>query len=254
MKWYRHFTSSRTDTVLSEIESELGNDGYAKYYKLHELIVEGMERPNSPPIVETSEKRLCQALNTNRKGLNQFLELLQNISETTVEHSGNMIKIKTPWIAELLDKNSMSSKARRASGEPRIEENRIDKIIKDKNIVEDKIEEPVNASITSQTNIKPRTSFKKQVNSNTTSTAVYKTASSNSSVDTLLVDFGSKLRTLGPEHRDTKLALVTAIKADSNNSITFNNVKFTLTENGIKDIRIVNDIYENLYLSNRSKF
>lgn len=148
MNWFKHKTNaSYHDPVLVALEAKYGLEGYARYFKLREIIISGLEVVDgTAPSITIDDKKLCDYLKCNRRVLYPFLEtfakvsgavvkcsrldseskpkLSPNFHKTFTKLSQNLIFISVPSWAESLDKNAVSSTLRRNSGAPRIEQNR----------------------------------------------------------------------------------------------------------------------------------
>lgn len=122
MKWFRHYADASThDALVTQIEDEFGLEGYARFLKLLEAVVQSMESKNDDPVFKTSWKRINQILGCKRRKAEEFLDYLENISQTKIKKAEKMVSITMPWLPDLLDKNASSSKTRQASVEPREE-------------------------------------------------------------------------------------------------------------------------------------
>lgn len=126
MIWFRNYTIQDSDSTISQIKATLGLEGYARYYILIGTIVEQMDGKDDVPSLVLARRTWEQKLHCKGKTLDTFLDQLQNIVKMKVTRFPNAVEIELPWLQKLLDKNAVSSAARRASGVPRIDKIRED--------------------------------------------------------------------------------------------------------------------------------
>lgn len=131
MKWFKHLADASNDDFVEELEEALGLEGYARWWKMLEIIAAGMEKDRNDPSAIHTVGKWCEKLKSKRKILAGFLEfcakkgkikvfLFDNKTETFKECSGNVpgmfqesngnvVKITCAKMLELRDEYSRKS-------------------------------------------------------------------------------------------------------------------------------------------------
>lgn len=119
MKWFKHFTHASNGDTITKIEREFGLEGYARWFKLLEIIGRGMDGTDrcsakyhindwcaflkcKPNKFRTFVERLADVSET-------FVERSGNVSQTYGEHSGDVYEIKVPNLLKIRDEYSKKS-------------------------------------------------------------------------------------------------------------------------------------------------
>lgn len=103
MLWFKHFSDASDDDFLEELECEFGLEGYARWWKLLEVIARPMGKKHPHPYASHSIGKWCSFLKAKRKILIPFLEHCENKSRINVELNGNIMKITCPKLLEIKD-------------------------------------------------------------------------------------------------------------------------------------------------------
>ena len=128
MIWFKHLCSASNGETLSQIEEEFGLEGYARFFKLMEVVASKSDNDNY--FAEYSEKKWSTFLRAKPKKLRTFLKCLENLQVILVEHSENIIRIEMPNLCKFKQKDlgrSRPSRVKTASNPPLEKEIEIDK-------------------------------------------------------------------------------------------------------------------------------
>lgn len=90
MDWLKHLTNASRDEMLVKIERDWGLEGYARYWKILELIGQEMKPGDDRCSVKYDLNDWCNFLKGKPKKTVAFLEYIGNISGIYVIHSGNV--------------------------------------------------------------------------------------------------------------------------------------------------------------------
>ena len=105
MKWFKHMTDASDTEMIAEIEDKFGLEGYARYFKLLEIIAKQMDETGKCS-VKYSWVKWQSLLKGKRNKLETFLEHLENVSGTFLKRSGNELEVKIPKLLKLRDEYS----------------------------------------------------------------------------------------------------------------------------------------------------
>ena len=108
MKWFRHMADASDDEFLSEVEDIFGLEGYARWWKLLEIIAKQMDETDRC-YAEYSWKKWQTFLKGKRNKLETFLVHSKNQRKINMEQNGNILKISCPKLLELRDNYSKRS-------------------------------------------------------------------------------------------------------------------------------------------------
>lgn len=102
MKWFRHISNASDNDFIEGLEDEFGLAGYARWFKLLEVIAIGMDKTDKCHAEHTVDK-WCGYLKAKRKIMVSFLFHCENKMKIKQEQNGNIIKITCPKLLELRD-------------------------------------------------------------------------------------------------------------------------------------------------------
>lgn len=108
MKWFRHMSDASDDEFIAGIEDIFGLDGYARWWKLLEIIAKQMDGTNRCH-AEYSWEKWQTLLKGKRKKLETFLEHSRKKRKISLEQNGNVLKISCPKLLTLRDEYSRKS-------------------------------------------------------------------------------------------------------------------------------------------------
>jgi hypothetical protein len=108
MKWFKHSANASDDSFIEGLEERFGLEGYARWWKLLEVIATKMDKTDSCS-AEHSWVKWQSFLKGKRNKLTLFLEHCQNESKITLEQNGNILKITCPKLLKIRDEYSKKS-------------------------------------------------------------------------------------------------------------------------------------------------
>lgn len=111
MKWFKHSTSASNEEFLIALEYTFGLEGYARYFKLMELIARRMDESNQYELV-TSWGELEYFLKGKPIKLKKLLNHLQEANEITWEYSAGALKITCPKLQSMMEDYTKKSQAK----------------------------------------------------------------------------------------------------------------------------------------------
>lgn len=103
MQWFKHYSNASNDDFLEELESKFGLEGYARWWKLLEVIAEEMERGSDLCHAKHSLHKWSLFLKGKQNKLSSFLVYLENKQKINLEQTENILKIECPKLLELRD-------------------------------------------------------------------------------------------------------------------------------------------------------
>ena len=132
MKWFKHLSDASDNDFIEEIELNFGLEGYARWWKLLEIIARGMDETDKC-YAEHSWQKWQFFLKGKRKKLEEFLKYLEEKGKIKLVHSGlvsgsfkeptrnqlsshqkqsrNILKIICPKLLELRDNQTRNLQA-----------------------------------------------------------------------------------------------------------------------------------------------
>lgn len=113
MKWFKHMCNASDDEFIAEIESEFGLEGYARWWKLLEVVGSAMGKDDRTAVKYPWQKWQT-FLKAKRNKLETFLVALENKRKINLKQTGNILEINVPKMQELRDE--WSKKLRSCSG------------------------------------------------------------------------------------------------------------------------------------------
>ncbi len=132
--WFKHMASASDGETLSLIEEKFGLEGYARFFKLLEVVASKSDKDSY--FAEYSEKKWSAFLRAKPKKLRMFLECLEDLGVICTEQTGNVLRINMPNLAKFQQKDlgrSRPSRERAATNPPLEKEEETEKEIeKDK--------------------------------------------------------------------------------------------------------------------------
>lgn len=119
MQWFKHYHNASSSNKISKIEAEFGLEGYARYFKLLELIAEKFdgEREN----FEFPTKTLTLYLGFYHVSrMRHYLQCLSNVGLMSFECQKTLTSISTPIMLKLQSKDFKYDRDKRESNDPKI--------------------------------------------------------------------------------------------------------------------------------------
>jgi len=120
MKWFKHYSIASDDEFIARLEAEFGLEGYARWWKLLEVIakqMDGTERCHAEyPVRKWMEFLSCK----QEKIIKTFLNFCQNFGKLSTNYEGNILKITCPKLLELRDEHTR--KLRSSSGQTPVQD------------------------------------------------------------------------------------------------------------------------------------
>ena len=108
MKWFKHFTDASDDEFIAELEERFGLEGYARWWKLLEVVGAQFKQGGLP--IAAYPWPIWQAkLRGKRNKLETFLVHLENNLRINQKLTGNILEIKIPKLLEIKDEYSRKS-------------------------------------------------------------------------------------------------------------------------------------------------
>lgn len=108
MRWFKHFSNASDDDFLEELEEQFGLEGYARWWKLLEIIAKEMDKTEKCYSVHSWTKWQT-FLKGKRNKLETFLVAIELRGKIKLEVNGNILKIICPKLLELRDEYSRKS-------------------------------------------------------------------------------------------------------------------------------------------------
>lgn len=102
MKWFKHYTDASDNDFIEAIEEEFGMEGYARWWKLCEIVGRSMG-PDGGCSAKHPWSKWQTFLKAKRKKLETFLVHLQNQRKIKLVSTGNILEISIPKMLELRD-------------------------------------------------------------------------------------------------------------------------------------------------------
>lgn len=108
MRWFKHFSDASDDSFIEGLEEKFGLEGYARWWKLLEIIARSMDKTDCCSATHSWVK-WQSFLKGKRNKLETFLEHCQNESRITLKLNGNILEIKCPNLLKLKDEYNSKS-------------------------------------------------------------------------------------------------------------------------------------------------
>ena len=105
MKWFKHKSDASDDEFLSGLEANFGLEGYARWWKMLEVIAKQMDETDRCS-AEYSWVDWQRFLKGKRNKLETFLVHCENKRKINLEQNGNILKIICPKLLELRDEHT----------------------------------------------------------------------------------------------------------------------------------------------------
>ncbi len=109
MRWFKHFSDASDDDFIESLEEKFGLEGYARWWKILEIISKAMDKNPCDPSASHPMKKWCQLLKAKPKILLTFLAHSENLGRICWEQNENIIIIKVPKLLKLRDEYSRKS-------------------------------------------------------------------------------------------------------------------------------------------------
>jgi len=111
MKWFKHFTDASDDDFLQTIEDIFGLEGYARWWKLLEVIAGQISEKHPEPSAEFTWQKWGEKLRAKPSKLKTFLEHSENKTKIKLEQNGILLKITCFKLLELKDNHTRNLQA-----------------------------------------------------------------------------------------------------------------------------------------------
>lgn len=103
MRWFKHQSNSSTEgQFIAALEDKFGLEGYARYFKLLEIVALKMEDDDDFSATYPMEKWRT-FLKAKQNKLDSFLVYLENQRQINLKRTGNLLTIEIPKMLELRD-------------------------------------------------------------------------------------------------------------------------------------------------------
>jgi hypothetical protein len=109
MKWFKHYSDASDDDFIESLEEKFGLEGYARWWKILEIIAKGMDKNPSDPTASHPMQKWCSLLRAKPKVLLSFLEHSGNKSRMKWKQNGNIIEISVPNLLKIRDEYTRKS-------------------------------------------------------------------------------------------------------------------------------------------------
>lgn len=103
MHWFKHFCAASDDDFIEELEDKFGLEGYARWWKLLEVIGRGMDKKHPDPSASHSVVKWCSLLKAKRKQLTCFLVYCEKQVKINLQQTENVLTITCPNLLKLRD-------------------------------------------------------------------------------------------------------------------------------------------------------
>ncbi len=108
MRWFKHYAEASDNSFIEDLEEKFGLEGYARWYKLLEVISRSMDGSDKC-CASHSIKKWQFFLKAKQKKLVPFLEYLQNQGRISFKATGNILEIHSPILLNCRDEYSRKS-------------------------------------------------------------------------------------------------------------------------------------------------
>lgn len=108
MRWFKHYATASDNSFIEELEEKFGLEGYARWYKLLEIIsreMDGSEKCSA----SHSVLKWQFFLKAKRKNLETFLVYLEEKRKISRKSTGNILEISAPILLNCRDDYSRKS-------------------------------------------------------------------------------------------------------------------------------------------------
>lgn len=106
MRWFKHMAGASRDAFVVDLEARFGLEGYARWFKLLEVVAEQCRPERGEWSVSYPEATWARLLSAKRKILRTFLEYCRNVSRIKAEYSGNIITIEICNMQKIKDNHA----------------------------------------------------------------------------------------------------------------------------------------------------
>lgn len=119
MQWFKHYSNVSESNILNKIEAEFGLEGYARYFKLLELLARKFDGTSDEHFVIITPTLMAHLRIYHFNVLRMFLECLHNVGIMSVKCDKRLCEISTPILLELQSRDFKSARLERASTAPK---------------------------------------------------------------------------------------------------------------------------------------
>jgi hypothetical protein len=106
MKWFKHYSDASDDEFIAKLESQFGLEGYARWWKILEIISKQMDETNRCHAEYPVDKWKRLLSIKQEKFLKLFLNFCQTSSKLSVNFSETFIKVECAKLLELRDEHT----------------------------------------------------------------------------------------------------------------------------------------------------
>ena len=106
MRWFKHMAGASRDAFIVDLEARFGLEGYARWWKLLEVVAEQCRPERGEWTVTYPEATWARLLSAKRKVLRTFLEYCRNVSRIKAEYSGDIITIEICNMQKIKDNHA----------------------------------------------------------------------------------------------------------------------------------------------------
>lgn len=140
MRWFKHYADASDDSFVEGLEDKFGLEGYARWWKMLEIIARSMDKTDGCS-ASHSWVKWQSFLKGKRNKLETFLEHCQNENKITFKLNGNILEIKCPNLLKLKDEyNSKSGHSpdrdRDTVPTPKTEQTTTDRVVYNKSLLD----------------------------------------------------------------------------------------------------------------------
>jgi len=140
MKWFKHYSDASQDEKLVALEAEFGLEGYARYWKILEIIASQMGADNGKCSVTYPTKLWCRYLTVRTKILDRYLLHSENLSLMFSVTENDLLTISVPKLLEIRDNHSRNLQAKKPQLASKIKSKSKSKIKNKKNLYSEEFE------------------------------------------------------------------------------------------------------------------
>lgn len=128
MRWFKHYSSSRSDEKLSKLEDRAGLEAYGFYFKVLEVIAEVMDETDTCEVTY-SLSRWGRQLNITSKKCLYLFQCCSDVGLMMVCRASDDITVKTPNLLKYRDNHTRNLQAPNKQEKEKEKEKEVDKTI-----------------------------------------------------------------------------------------------------------------------------
>jgi len=126
MKWFKHYSTARNDEKIALLEDKTGLEGYGFYFKMLEIVAEGIDETDKHDVTYSLSRWGRQANITTKK----FLYLIQCCSDVGLmltQRESDNITVKIPNLLKFRDNHTRNLQVTYKQDKEKEEDKDIDK-------------------------------------------------------------------------------------------------------------------------------